>query len=79
MFAGKALINKICKIHYRTLQVVYDDFAKSYDEHLELDRDLSKGVTQFAGECFFFNLDLRRTKSSVYLTNVFFLLTRSSH
>ena len=41
MFAGKILINKICKIHHRTLQVVYDDFDKSYDELLELNRDLS--------------------------------------
>ena len=40
MFAGKTLINKICKIHHRTLQVVYDDFDKSYDELLELNRDL---------------------------------------
>ena len=24
MFAGKTLINKICKIHHRTLQVVYN-------------------------------------------------------
>ena len=41
MFAGKALIIKICKIHHRTLQVVYDDFDKSYDELLELNRNLS--------------------------------------
>ena len=41
MFAGKTLINKICKIHHRTLQVVYDDFNKSYDELLELNNDLS--------------------------------------
>ena len=41
MFAGKTLINKICKIHHRTLQAVYDDFDKSYDELLELNRDLS--------------------------------------
>ena len=41
MFAGKALTNKICKIHHRTLQVVYDDFNKSYDELLELNKDLS--------------------------------------
>ena len=40
MFAGKTLINKICKIHHRTLQVVYDDFNKSYDELLELNNDL---------------------------------------
>ena len=39
MFAGKTLINKICKIHHRTLQV--DDFNKSYDELLELNKDLS--------------------------------------
>ena len=41
MFAGKTLINKICKIHHRTLQVVYDDVNKSYDELLELNKDLS--------------------------------------
>ena len=40
MFGGKTLINKICKIHHRTLQVVYDDFNKSYDELLELNNDL---------------------------------------
>ena len=41
MFAGKTLMKKICKIHHRTLQVVYDDFSKSYDELLELNKDLS--------------------------------------
>ena len=41
IFAGKTLINKICKIHHRTLQVVYDDFNKSYDELLEQNKDLS--------------------------------------
>ena len=41
MFAGKTLINKICKIHHRTLQVVYDDFDKLYDGLLELNRDQS--------------------------------------
>ena len=39
MFAGKTLINKVCKIHHRTLQVVYDDFNKSCDELLELNND----------------------------------------
>ena len=29
MFAGKTLINKICKIHYRTLQVAYNEHNKS--------------------------------------------------
>ena len=41
MFAGKTLINKICKIHHRTIQVVRYDFNKSYDELLELNNDLS--------------------------------------
>ena len=41
MFAGKTLINKICKIHHRTLQLVYDDFNKLCDELLELNNDLS--------------------------------------
>ena len=41
MFAGKTLINKICKIHHRTLQVVYYDFNDSYDELLEENKDLS--------------------------------------
>ena len=41
MFAGKTLLNKICKIHDRTLQLVYNDFDKSYDELLELNRDRS--------------------------------------
>ena len=40
MFAGKTLINKICKIHHRILKVVYDDFNKSYDELAKLDNDL---------------------------------------
>ena len=40
MFADKTLINKICKIYQRTLQVVYDDFNKSYDELLEQNKDL---------------------------------------
>ena len=41
MFAGKILINKICKIHHTTLKRVYDDFNKAYDELLELNNDLS--------------------------------------
>ena len=36
MFAGKTLLNRICKIHYRTLQVVYDGYNSSYDELLQL-------------------------------------------
>ena len=41
MFTGKTLINKICKINHRTLQAVYDDFNKSYDELLEENKNLS--------------------------------------
>ena len=41
MFCGKTLINEICKIHHKTLLVVYHDFNKSYDETLELNNDLS--------------------------------------
>ena len=41
MLAGKTLINKICKTHHRTLQVVYDDFNKLYDKLFELNNDLS--------------------------------------
>ena len=35
MFAGKTLINKICKIHHRTIQVVYNEYNKSYEELLQ--------------------------------------------
>ena len=47
MFAGKTLINKICKAHDRTLELVYDDFEKLYDELLELNV-LSQFVINFA-------------------------------
>ena len=35
MFTAKTLINKICKAHDRTLELVYDDFEKLYDELLD--------------------------------------------
>ena len=38
--ASNTLINKICQIQHRILQVVYGDFNKSY-ELLELNNDLS--------------------------------------
>ena len=41
MFAGKILIDKICKTHHRTLQVVYDNFDKSYGKLIELNKGLS--------------------------------------
>ena len=40
MFAGKTSINKICKTHYRTLQVIHNDYQKSYDELLDINKDI---------------------------------------
>ena len=36
MFASKTLINIICKIHHRTLQVVYNKYDKSDEELAQL-------------------------------------------
>ena len=41
MFAGKTLINKIWKIHHKTLQLVYDEYNKSYEELLQLNNNVS--------------------------------------
>ena len=41
MFARKTLINKICKIHHGTLQVVYNKCSKSYEELLQLNNNVS--------------------------------------
>ena len=41
MFAGKTSINKICKIHHRTLQVIHNDYQKSYDELLDINNDVN--------------------------------------
>ena len=41
MFTGKILINRTSKTHHETLQVVFNDFNKSYDELLELNKNLS--------------------------------------
>ena len=41
MFAGKALINKICKIHHRTFQVAYNEYNKSHKELLQLNNNVS--------------------------------------
>ena len=41
MIAGKTSINKICKIHRRTLQVIHDDYQKSYDELLDINKDVN--------------------------------------
>ena len=41
MFASKTAINKILKIHYRTLQVVYNQYHKSYEELFQINKDIS--------------------------------------
>ena len=40
MFVGKTLINKTCKIHCRTLQGVYNEYNKSYEELLQLNTNV---------------------------------------
>ena len=40
MFAGKKLINKICKMCHRTLQVLYNEYNKSYQELLQLNNNV---------------------------------------
>ena len=49
MFAGKTLINKICKIHHRTLQVVYNEYNKSYQELLQLNNIVSSKTLAIFG------------------------------
>ena len=41
MFASKMEIKKICKLHYRTLKVVYYEYDKSYEELLEMNKSAS--------------------------------------
>ena len=41
MFASKTAINKILKIDQRTLQVVYSEYPKSYEEFLQINKDIS--------------------------------------
>ena len=40
MFAGKTSINKICIIRHRTLQVIHNDYQKSYDKLLHISKDV---------------------------------------
>ena len=40
-FASKTAINKTLKIRYRTLQVVYSEYPKSYEELLQISKDIS--------------------------------------
>ena len=41
MFAGKLSIAKIYKIHFRTLQIVYNNYDKSYHDLLNFSNDVS--------------------------------------
>ena len=41
MFASKMVIKKICKLQYRTLKVVYNEYDKSYEELLEMNKSAS--------------------------------------
>ena len=40
-FANKTAMNKILKIHDRTLQVVYCEYCKSYEKLLQINKDIS--------------------------------------
>ena len=41
MFASTTVTNKILKIHDRTLQVVYCEYCKSYENLLQINKDIS--------------------------------------
>ena len=41
MFASKMAINKICKLRYRTLKVAYNEYDKSCEELLEMNKSAS--------------------------------------
>ena len=41
MFAGKLSIAKVCKIHFRTLQIVYNNYDKSQHDLLNFSNDVS--------------------------------------
>ena len=41
MFAGKTSINKICKIHHKALQVIHNDYQKSHDQLLDINKDVN--------------------------------------
>ena len=41
MFAGKLLISRVQKIHFRSLQVVHNTYDTTYDELLSMNSDVS--------------------------------------
>ena len=48
MFSNKSSINKICKIHFRTLQIVHNVYDKSHEELLAVSNDISVYQNTFA-------------------------------
>ena len=44
MLAGKTSINKICKIHHRTLQVIHNDYQKSCEGLLDINKDVDMSI-----------------------------------
>ena len=41
MFVGELLISRVQKIHFRSLQVVYNTYDTTYGELLSMDNDVS--------------------------------------
>ena len=45
IFGGKSSTAKICKIHFQTLQVVYNSYDKSYHDLLNFSNDAPQTLT----------------------------------
>ena len=56
MFAGKSSVAKICKIHFRTLQFIYNNYDKSYYDLLNFSDD----VTIYQGHLRFLAIELQK-------------------
>ena len=41
MFPVKTSVKKICKTHHRTLQIIHNDYQNSYDELLDINKDVN--------------------------------------
>ena len=68
------------KLHLLVLTfVLQKQLPEAVYEKMFHSANLSGATDAIRWQFFFFNLNLRQTKCSVYLTNLFFLLTRISH
>ena len=47
MFASKMAINKICKLHDRFLKVIYNEYEKSFEELLEINKSTSITISSY--------------------------------